>query len=180
VKAAVYRGAGRLVAEEWPTASIGEGEVLLRLKGYGCDTLADRVTIAGRLGADAGGPADVAARAAGELSGGRGADQVILTGGGTEVLPWAAEILRDGGTVHCFAGGAGTMAVSLERLYRRELTISATYSSSPADLVEAFRLISEGAIEVVPLVTHRVPLASLAHGVDLMRRREALKVYVTP
>jgi hypothetical protein len=25
-----------------------------------------------------------------------------------------------------------------------------------------------------------VPLASLAAGVDLMRRREALKVYVTP
>lgn len=239
MKVAVYRGAGRLVAEEWPTPSIGEGEVLLRLKGcglsahlgdeaasfveplaccvravrrarvqpgdttvvvglgsigclfvqllrrsgapvVGCDTLADRVTVAGRLGAAAGGPADVAANAAGELREGRGADRVILTGGGAEVLPWAMEMLRDGGAVHCFAGGAGTMAVPLDGLYRRGLTISATYSSSPADLVEAFRLISEGAIEVAPLVTHRVPLASLAHGVDLMRRREALKVYVTP
>jgi L-iditol 2-dehydrogenase len=171
------------------TVVVGLGSIgclfvqLLKRSGalvVGCDTLADRVIVAGRLGADAGGPADVVAQTVGELSGGRGADQVILTGGGAEVLPWAAEMLRDGGAVHCFGGGAGTIAVSLERLYRRELTISATYSSTPADLVEAFRLISEGAIEVAPLVTHRVPLASLAHGVDLMRRREALKVYVTP
>ena len=30
------------------------------------------------------------------------------------------------------------------------------------------------------LVTHRISLGSLDRGVDLMRRREALKVYVTP
>ena len=37
-----------------------------------------------------------------------------------------------------------------------------------------------GAVQVERLITHRVPLESLASGVDLMRRREALKVYVTP
>jgi L-iditol 2-dehydrogenase len=146
----------------------------------GCDTLADRVALAGRLGADAGGPAERAAAAARELSVGRGADQVIVTGGGAAVLSWAADVLRDGGAVHCFAGGAGDIPLALDRLYRRELTITATYSSSPADLTEAFRLIAGGTIEVGPLVTHRVPLEGLAKGVDLMRRREALKVYVTP
>src|SRR5207245_7860245 len=35
VKAVVYRGGGRLVAEDWPRPSIGEGELLLRLKGCG-------------------------------------------------------------------------------------------------------------------------------------------------
>jgi threonine dehydrogenase-like Zn-dependent dehydrogenase len=29
-------------------------------------------------------------------------------------------------------------------------------------------------------VTHRLPLDRLAEGVELMRRRQALKVYVTP
>ena len=97
------------------------------------------------------------------------------------MLPWATDILRDGGTVHYFAGGDGdTLPLSLERLYHRELTITATYSSCPADLAEAFRLISGDEIAVERLVTHRVRLESLASGVDLMRRREALKVYVTP
>jgi L-iditol 2-dehydrogenase len=132
------------------------------------------------MGADAGGPADAAGQAARQLSGGRGADQVIVTGGGAAVLPWAADILRDGGTVHYFAGGGDTLPLSLERLYHRELTITATYSSSPADLAEAFRLIADDVIAVERLVTHRVPLEGLASGVELMRRREALKVYVTP
>src|SRR6185437_14954499 len=97
----------------------------------GCDPLAERVALARRLGADDGGSADVAGAAARALSDERGADHVIVTGGGAEVLP-------DGGAVHCFAGGGDTLPLSLDRLYRRELTITATYSSSPADLAEAF------------------------------------------
>jgi threonine dehydrogenase-like Zn-dependent dehydrogenase len=37
-----------------------------------------------------------------------------------------------------------------------------------------------GEVDVSALITHRVPLARVAEGVDLMRRREALKVFVTP
>jgi len=147
----------------------------------GADTLADRAVFARELGAAAGGTLEVAAKAQRELSAGRGADHVILTGGGAAVLPWTAEILRDGGAIHYFAGGGGAaLPLPLETLYHRELTITATYSSSPSDLAEAFGLITSGAIQVERLITHRVPLESLASGVDLMRRREALKVYVTP
>src|SRR5207302_2703757 len=35
MKAAVLREGGRLVAEEWPRPALGEGDVLLRLKGCG-------------------------------------------------------------------------------------------------------------------------------------------------
>jgi len=147
----------------------------------GADALSDRAVFARELGADAGGTLEVAAKAQRELSAGRGADHVILTGGGAAVLPWTAEIVRDGGGIHYFAGGGGdALPLPLETLYHRELTITATYSSSPSDLAEAFGLITSGAIQVERLITHRVPLASLASGVDLMRRREALKVYVTP
>jgi L-iditol 2-dehydrogenase len=147
----------------------------------GADTLTDRAVFARGLGADAAGSLDVAADAARKLSDGRGADHVVLTGGGAAVLPWAAGVARDGGSVHYFAGGGGdALPLPLETLYHRELTITATYSSSPSDLAEAFRLIAGGAVEVDRLITHRVALENLAAGVDLMRRREALKVYVTP
>lgn len=147
----------------------------------GCDPVADRADIAKRMGAVAAGPAEVAAGVQRDVSGGRGADQVIITGGGADVLPWAAEILRDGGTVHYFAGGGGdALPIRLETLYHRELTVTATYSSSPSDLAEAFRCIVSGAVTVERLVTHRISLAGLHRGVDLMLRREAMKVYVTP
>jgi L-iditol 2-dehydrogenase len=66
----------------------------------------------------------------------------------------------------------------LRELYRRELTLTATYSSSPADLAEAFDLIRQGAVRVAELCSHRVPLERLADAVGLMERREALKVFV--
>ena len=147
----------------------------------GCDPIAERADVAKRMGAVAAGSAEVAVAAQRELSLGRGADQVIVTGGGAAMLPWVAEVLRDGGAVHYFAGGAGdALPIPLDALYHRELTVSATYSASPADLAEAFRLIASGAVAPERLVTHRISLGSLDRGVDLMRRREALKVYVTP
>ena len=115
------------------------------------------------------------------LSAGRGADHVIVTGGATRALEWAVRIVRDGGSIHAFAGGRGdALPVALETLYHRELTVTTTYSSSPGTLARAFWLIAAGKVDVEGLVSHRLPLERLAEGVDLMRRRQALKVYVTP
>jgi L-iditol 2-dehydrogenase len=156
---------------------------LLRRAGaavVGVDQDDARLDLARSFGVEAGSPADGATRAR-RLSDGRGADHVIVTGGGAGVLRWAADALRDGGTVHCFAGGDGdVLPLPLATLYHRELTITATYSSSPATLARAFWLIAAGKVDVTGLVTHRLPLAQLAEGVRLMRSREALKVYVTP
>jgi L-iditol 2-dehydrogenase len=89
--------------------------------------------------------------------------------------------VRDGGTLHYFAGGAGeSLPLPLAALYHRELTLTATYSSSPADLAEAFELLRRGRIRVEELISHRLPLGRLGEGVDLMRRHEAVKVYVIP
>ena len=55
------------------------------------------------------------------------------------MLPAAAARVRDGGTLHYFAGGAGeSLPLSLAALYHRELTLTATYSSSPADAGRGF------------------------------------------
>ena len=147
----------------------------------GVDPIAERLGLARRLGAaDAEGP-DAAAAAVRAHADGRGADHVLVTGGGAAVLPWAMSVVRDGGTLHFFAGGAGDgLPVPLQSIYHREITLTTTYSSSPADLAESFRLITRGDVTVEPLITHRLPLAELAAGVELMRRRQALKVYVTP
>jgi L-iditol 2-dehydrogenase len=147
----------------------------------GVDPLAERAELASKLGAEVAGAPDDVARAVGELSDGRGADQVIVTGGGADVLPWAVSHVRDGGTVHYFAGGGGAiLPLALADLYHRELTLTTTYSSSPADLAAAFRMIVGGEIVVTPLLTQRVSLDGLADALDRMRRRETLKVFVTP
>ncbi|MGH7374552.1 MAG: hypothetical protein ACREJY_10025 [Candidatus Rokuibacteriota bacterium] len=106
---------------------------------------------------------------------------MVITAGGAAVLAGSVARVRDGGTVHYFAGGAGdSLPVPLGTLYHRELTITATYSSSPAELAEAFELLSRGRVRVDGLISHRLPLERLGEGVELMRRHEAVKVYVIP
>lgn len=152
-----------------------------RVQVLGSDLVAGRRELARRLGArvaDGEAALDAALR---EATDGRGADAVIITAGGAAVLPWAAARVRDGGALHCFAGGPGeTLPLTLETLYHRELTVTATYSSSPADLAEAFELLAAGAVSADGLISHRLPLGRLADGIALMRRREAVKVYIEP
>lgn len=147
----------------------------------GADPLASRAALARELGAAEADHPESAAKSAREVSEGRGADHVIVTGGGAEVLGWSAGLTRDGGQIHYFAGGPGeALPLPLATLYHHELTITTTYSSSPATLARAFWLLAAGKVDVERLITHRLPLDRLAEGVELMRRREALKVYVTP
>jgi L-iditol 2-dehydrogenase len=146
----------------------------------GSDVQYDRIT-----GARARGVAAFVLNEAGAAvtaaSQGRGADVDVITGGGKQELSWEASVLRGGGAIHYFAGGPGdALPLPLATLYHRELTITTTYSSSPATLARAFWLLAAGKVDVERLITHRLPLDRLAEGVDLMRRREALKVYVTP
>jgi L-iditol 2-dehydrogenase len=156
----------------------------LRVRGVrilGSDLAAERRELGRRMGAavpDNEVALDAALR---QATDGRGADAVIITAGGAAVLAWAAARVRDGGALHFFAGGQGdALPLALETLYHRELTITATYSSSPADLAEAFGLLSSGTVSVAGLISHRLPLARLADGVALMQRREAVKVYIEP
>jgi L-iditol 2-dehydrogenase len=147
----------------------------------GVDRLPARALLAKRLGATAVGTPDDVAATTRELSERRGADLVVVTAGGAGVLPWAADVVRDGGSIHYFAGGGGdSLPLPLETLYHRELTVTSTYSSSPADLAAAFELLVTGEISVDGLITHRLPLERLEEGVDLMRRHLAVKVLVTP
>ena len=145
------------------------------------DVLPARRALGRRMGALV--PDDPAAvdAAVAQVSDGRGVDCVVITAGGAAVLPAAAARVRDGGALHYFAGGAGeSLPLSLAALYHRELTLSATYSSSPAELAEAFELLVTGRVRVDGLISHRLPLGRLGEGVELMRRHEAVKVYVTP
>ena len=157
---------------------------LLALAGataFGDDVLPARRALGRSLGARvADEPAALDAMLA-EATDGRGVDCVVITAGGAAVLPAAAARVRDGGALHYFAGGAGeALPLPLATLYHRELTVSSTYSSSPAELARAFDLLVEGRVRVDGLISHRLPLGRLAEGVELMRRHEAVKVYVTP
>jgi L-iditol 2-dehydrogenase len=143
----------------------------------GVDPIPARRALAESLGAEPSVALEEAAAAIASASEGRGADVVVLAAGAPALVRAALGWVRDGGAIHLFVG-EGEAPVPLHELYKRELTITATYSSSPADLALAFDLIRSGAVRVAELCSHRLPLERLADAVRLMERHEALKVFV--
>jgi L-iditol 2-dehydrogenase len=153
---------------------------LLRRRGaavLGVDPLAERREVARRLGATAADDPGAAAGSLSALTDRRGADLVVLTVGAPAVIRQALGWVRDGGAVHLFVG-EGEGPFPFGQLYRRELTLSATYSSSPADLAEAFDLLRRGEVQVAPLASHSLPLEAFPEAVRLAESRRALKVFV--
>jgi len=78
-----------------------------------------------------------------------------------------------GGTVLVFAGAG---SVDLNDVYRRELTLTGSRSSTPRHMEEAAALLPDLDIPR-PIV---LPLARFAEGLDLYRSGRALKVVFTP
>lgn len=148
---------------------------------YGFDLLSERLQLARELGAD---DAFLASEheqqirsILAERTAGRGADSVIITVPGAQPFLAALTCVRAGGMLNIFAARPGTVPVDLETIYQRELTLSSTYSSSPAELRLALDLLASHEVRVDKLISHRLPLERFAEGIALMRERQALKVY---
>jgi L-iditol 2-dehydrogenase len=108
-------------------------------------------------------------RAGRELDGPIGA-AVICARGGVEA---ALDAVEPGGTILVFADAG---AISAGPVYRRELTLVGTRSATPRFMQAAAELLPELDVPE-PTV---VPLERFEEGLDLYRRREALKVVFTP
>jgi L-iditol 2-dehydrogenase len=98
-------------------------------------------------------------------------DAVVLCGrGGVET---ALEAIAPGGTVLVFADAG---AIPAADVYRRELTVVGTRSASPPAMPEAVALLHDLAVPEPTIL----PLECFADGLELFRRRDALKVVFTP
>jgi L-iditol 2-dehydrogenase len=148
----------------------------------GVDPLTERRALALRLGvAQALAPEEDVVGAVRDASKGPGADLTVLTAAFPGALGHAHALVRDGGEVLLFATGPELREeLTPWDWYHAELRLTASYSSTPADLRAALRLIATGRIRVAELISHRVPLEAFHEGVRLARSHQALKVYVEP
>jgi threonine dehydrogenase-like Zn-dependent dehydrogenase len=84
--------------------------------------------------------------------------------------------LEPGGALVVFAAPPGPVAVPLDLVYRRELTVVGSRSATPEAFGAALALLPS---LVLPPVT-RLPLERFSEGVELYRRGDALKVAFAP
>ncbi len=145
------------------------------------DPIAERREIAASLGAaDTADPStveDVVSRAAPD-----GVDAVFDTVGGAGILDSALGLTRPGGTVVLFAhaGDGETATFDLNRFFKAERRVVATYSGALAEQGRIGELIADGRLDASPLVTHTLPFEAFSEAVDSVRSCRALKVLLVP
>lgn len=87
-----------------------------------------------------------------------------------------------GGALCLYAPPKPGDALSLDAfaLYMGEIEVVASYSAGPGDMRAALDLIASGAVDPLPLVTHRLGLDDTARALELQRTGEAIKALVLP
>jgi len=73
------------------------------------------------------------------------------------------------------------VVVPVNDFWMKEITILTSYYCGPPDITEAMKLLESGNIVVDDLITHRLPLADIAFGFQLVSDgRESIKVIIEP
>ncbi len=111
-----------------------------------------------------------------------------LTGGGADVVvdavgslfPQAVPVATKGGKIVLFGmNQQARPTISQYDITRNELTVYGTFIGINTFPV-AIKMLESGVLRPSVLISHRLPLARIAEGIELLRRGEAIKVVVTP
>lgn len=150
------------------------------------DTIDTRLALASQCGAElAWDPrqVDVAAECR-RLTGGRGADLVIVAASVPGIVQQAMACSRPGARILLFAQTSATERIETTgtELCVGERTLFGCYSASIDLQVESARLVFGGEIPVEALISHRLPLVKICSGFDLALHPgpKSLKIIVQP
>jgi L-iditol 2-dehydrogenase len=163
--------------------------VIQVLRNVGCkriiavDQQPERLTIAGKLGADELVDATTqnsTARIA-ELTDSNGVDVAFEVVGAGPTVETAIAALRKGGHLVLIGNLAPRIEVPLQAIVTRELTLHGSCSSA-GEYPRCIELMASGAIDVAPLITATVPLSEGAAWFDRLYNREPglMKVLLQP
>jgi len=106
------------------------------------------------------------------------ADIVFVCPGTPSALEFAAKIVNPGGAVVLFAPMGGRVAVDLDPLYFKDVTLHTSYSCGPKETSRAARVLRQGALKAEQVVSDFVTLEELPSAYEAMKRGDILKAMV--
>jgi L-iditol 2-dehydrogenase len=118
-----------------------------------------------------------------KINGGRLADQVVVCKGAASAALTALECVDKGGTILFFAVPDPTVRipVPMTEFWRNEITLKTSYGAAPQDLEESLTVLAQKKLNVVDMITHRLPLTEAQEGFRLMAEAgQSLKVILKP
>jgi L-iditol 2-dehydrogenase len=118
-----------------------------------------------------------------EITGGRGADAVILATAGNSLIKPAMDVARPGGKVMLFAQTQRSeVAIDPSAVCMDEKTLMGSYSASVDLQEENVRLVFSGEIDFSRLISHRFPLARAVEAIELASHPlpDSMKIVIQP
>lgn len=117
-----------------------------------------------------------------ELTGGDGADAVVVCIGATELAHDALVLAREGGRVNYFAGfpKGSTSVMEPNLIHYKELHVTGGSNARRRDVKKAIKILESGAIDVDAIVTHEFPLSKVHDAYDAVKDRLGVKIAVVP
>lgn len=101
--------------------------------------------------------------------------------GAEPMVDLAVEMTRAGGGVAFLGLVRERPRVDLNAVVQKELRLRGSFAYTADDAREAFRLLSEGHVDVTGLVSHRFPLSAVGEAFETQRRADrSVKVLVVP
>ena len=117
------------------------------------------------------------------LTGGLGADVVIVTAPDRKAQESGLEMACKGGMVNLFAGmskDAPEVTINSRLVHYGEISITGGSDSTARHVETAVKLLAAGRINWRKIVTHRFPLSRFFEGMQVMMDRAGLKVAIKP
>jgi len=111
------------------------------------------------------------------------ADRVLVCTGARPALEGALALIDHGGSLLVFAPllPGETIELDVNDLWKRGVSIVHSYAGPPEDMRLALDWIEAGKIDVVSMVTHRLPLSGTGAGFQLVAAGgDSLKVLIEP
>jgi len=108
-----------------------------------------------------------------DMTAGRGADIVIESAGAVPVLAEAINMARIGGRLLLFGiYTANEATLPFYQLYFKELSIVCARAARREDYPACIDLVSCGAVQLDPLISHVLPLGDLEHALTMLGQRD--------
>jgi len=118
-----------------------------------------------------------------ERTAGLGADVVIVAGPTREAYELSIQLARKGGAVSLFSSlpkDDPDVTWNSRVIHYGELRVVGASDSRPEHVAKGLRLMAAGKIDGDALITHQPPLSAIHAGLQLMIRKQCLKVLVDP
>ncbi len=118
-----------------------------------------------------------------ERTRGLGADVVVVCAPTREAQEASIHLARKGGSISLFASlpkGASDITLDSRSIHYGELRVVGASDSRPEQMAKVVRLMAGRKLDTESIVTHRVSLANIHDGLDLMKNKQSLKVLVYP